>query len=61
MPLRESNLRGKYDVTIVSVKRETDGPQATFSYATPDTVLMYGDIVLVVGTIGDVERFANAQ
>jgi trk system potassium uptake protein TrkA len=60
-PLHESRLRTKYGVTIVSVKKETDGPDATFTYATPDTVLMYGDLILVVGAIKDVERFANAN
>lgn len=61
IPLHESRLRAKYGVTIVSVKAETDGPDATFTYATPDTVLMYGDLILVVGAIADVERFANAN
>lgn len=61
MPLGESRLRAKYGVTIVSVKKETDGPDATFTYATPDTTLMYGDLILVVGSIADVERFANAN
>jgi trk system potassium uptake protein len=61
MPLHESRVRAKYGVTIVSVKKETDGPDAKFTYATPDTTLMYGDLILVVGTIEDVERFANAN
>ncbi len=61
VPLHESRLRAKYGVTIVSVKKETDGPDAAFTYATPDTVLMYGDLILVVGAIADVERFANAN
>jgi trk system potassium uptake protein len=61
MPLRESGLRRKYGVTIVAVKPEAHGQHATFSYATPDTVLMYGDVILVVGKIKDVERFAAAD
>ncbi|MGH3759693.1 TrkA C-terminal domain-containing protein [Actinophytocola sp.] len=61
IPLAESRIRGRYGVTVVSVKRETDGPDATFTYATPDTTLMYGDHILVVGTIHDLERFANAN
>jgi trk system potassium uptake protein len=61
IPLHESRVRAKYGVTIVSVKRETDGPDAKFTYATPDTTLMYGDLILVVGSINDVERFANAN
>ncbi|MEO3772801.1 TrkA family potassium uptake protein [Micromonospora sp. B9E7] len=61
VPLRESRLRSRYGVTVVSVKRQADGRGAAFTYATPDDVLMYGDIVLVVGRISDVERFANAH
>jgi trk system potassium uptake protein TrkA len=60
IPLHESRVRAKYGITIVSVKRETDGPDASFTYATSDTTLMYGDLILVVGAIKDVERFANA-
>lgn len=37
------------------------GPNATFTYATPDTTLMYGDVILVVGAIKAVERFAAAD
>ncbi|MBX6388170.1 MAG: TrkA family potassium uptake protein [Frankia sp.] len=63
VPLAESRLRTKYGVSVVAVKREAPGPTGVrgFTYATPDTVLMYGDIVLVVGTIDAVERFANAR
>ncbi|MET8311844.1 TrkA C-terminal domain-containing protein [Micromonospora sp. NPDC005173] len=61
VPLRESRLRSRYGVTVVSVKRQADRRDAAFTYATPDTVLMYGDILLVVGRISDVERFANAH
>lgn len=61
VPLRESKLRTRYNVTIVSVKREVDGPHAQFTYATADTVLAYGDTILVVGTIRAVESFANTD
>lgn len=61
IPLNESRLRTKYGVTVVSVKKETDGSDAAFTYATPETVLMYGDLILVVGPIKNIERFANAN
>jgi trk system potassium uptake protein TrkA len=60
-PLRETGLRSRYGVTIVAVKPEAHGRKATFTYATPDTTLMYGDLILVVGTIEAVERFAAAD
>jgi trk system potassium uptake protein len=52
--LRESRVRSRYGLTVVSVKT-TDGD---YSYATPDTVLSYSDVILVLGRINDVERFA---
>jgi trk system potassium uptake protein TrkA len=61
VPLRDTRLRSRYGVTIVAVKSQAQGVRATFTYATPDTVLMYGDIILVVGRIRDVERFAEAD
>lgn len=61
VPLRETRLRTTYGVTIVAVKPEAEGPKARFTHATADTVLMYGDQILIVGRIKDVERFAAAD
>ncbi|MEH1128040.1 potassium channel family protein [Micromonospora sp. CPCC 206061] len=61
VPLRESRLRSRYGVTVVAVKSEALGAKARFGYATADTVLMYGDLILVVGTVGDLERFAESD
>ncbi|GIH26901.1 potassium transporter [Acrocarpospora phusangensis] len=55
MPLGSSNLRRKYGVTIVAVK----SPDERFTYATADTELSYGDIIIVSGPTEDVERFAE--
>lgn len=48
-------------VTVVAVKRETDGAGAQFHPAHGDTVLMYGDTILVVGSTPDLERFSNLE
>ncbi|MDR7277595.1 potassium channel family protein [Catenuloplanes atrovinosus] len=63
VPLRESRLRSRWGVTVVAVKPQAPAPGAPrgFTYATPDTVLAYGDIVLVVGAIDKVERFAETD
>ncbi|MEV2242632.1 TrkA family potassium uptake protein [Micromonospora sp. NPDC049891] len=63
MPLRESRLRSRWGVTVVAVKPEATvgGRQTGFTHATPDTVLTYGDLILVVGQIDNVERFAAAE
>ena len=49
-----SEVRRKYGVTVVGVKR--DGKD--FIYATPDTLIFPEDQMIVSGTIDDVERFA---
>jgi trk system potassium uptake protein len=56
IPLGETKLRSKYGVTVVSVKTQ-DEP---FTYATADTVLMYGDTIVVSGKVDDVERFVES-
>ncbi len=48
-------------ITVVALKRETDGPGAQFSPAHGDTVLMYGDTILIVGSTQDLERFSNLE
>ncbi|MEV6527829.1 TrkA family potassium uptake protein [Longispora sp. NPDC051575] len=59
-PLGQVKVRSRHGVTIVAVKAaERPGRTAQFIHATGDTVLAYGDEILVVGTIDDVERFAN--
>ncbi|TDE30700.1 TrkA family potassium uptake protein [Actinomadura sp. 6K520] len=55
IPLGETRLRSKFGVTVVSVK-SIDEP---FTYATADTVLQYGDVILVAGPIAKVERLAD--
>jgi trk system potassium uptake protein len=60
--LRETGLRSRYGVTVVAVKAEVTEPgePSKFTYATADTVLSYGDIILIVGGKDDIERFADA-
>ncbi|MFD0852241.1 potassium channel family protein, partial [Actinomadura adrarensis] len=53
--LGESGLRKKHGVTVVSVKAKGEG----FTYATLDTVLQYGDEIIIAGPIAKVERFAE--
>jgi Trk K+ transport system NAD-binding subunit len=59
--LRDSRTRSTTRVTIVAVKRETDGPGAQFGPTTGDTVLMFGDTILALGRIGDLERFSAME
>ncbi|MGI5499313.1 potassium channel family protein [Lentzea sp. CA-135723] len=51
-PLGSSKLRSKYGVTVVGVKRVGDG----FTYATAETVVNRGDVLIVAGRTADVER-----
>ena len=54
-PLGQSKVRSKCGVTVVGVKRPGEG----FTYATQDTVLRRGDILIAAGRAHDVERFAD--
>ncbi len=53
--LGESALRSKYQVTVVGIKRAGEG----FTYATADTVVRQGDVLIVAGRTLEVERVAN--
>lgn len=52
--LAASSLRSKYGVTIVGVKR----PSEDFTYATPETRVEKGDLLIVSGPTVKVEAFA---
>jgi trk system potassium uptake protein TrkA len=52
--LVEADIRNRYGVTVVCIK-----PQGgTFTYATPDTTLAEGDILVVAGGAEQTEAFA---
>lgn len=53
--LADAALRAKYGVTVVSIKR----PREDFTYATADTTIYAGDILIVAGRTDAVEAFAN--
>ncbi|MEU4370845.1 potassium channel family protein [Micromonospora chersina] len=63
VPLRDSRLRSRWGVTVVAVKPQAPpmGRRPEFTHATPDTVLAYGDLILIVGPIDNVERFAASE
>jgi trk system potassium uptake protein len=53
--LADAALRSKYGVTVVSIKRPGEG----FTYATADTTVYAGDLLIVAGKTSEVESFAN--
>ena len=53
--LAQSHVRGEFGVTVVGVKRAG----AEFTYATAETVIEAGDVVIVSGARTAVERFAE--
>lgn len=55
VPLGESHVRSKYGVTVVGIKR----PGADFTYATAETVIEPGDVIIVTGKTQAVEAFAE--
>ncbi|PSK67584.1 Ktr system potassium uptake protein A [Micromonospora sp. MH33] len=61
--LRDSRVRSRWGITVVAVKPQAPpmGRRPEFTHATPDTVLAYGDLILIVGPIDNVERFADSE
>ncbi|GAB2635117.1 potassium channel family protein [Kribbella swartbergensis] len=55
LPLGQSRLRSKYGVTVVGIKRPGEG----FTYATAETVVHRGDVLIVAGKTTEVEQVAN--
>lgn len=53
--LGESQVRSKYHITVTGVKK----PGRAFDYATADTVLEPQDIIIISGTPGQVQEFAE--
>ncbi|PPK98082.1 trk system potassium uptake protein TrkA [Kineococcus xinjiangensis] len=53
--LHEARVRADHRVTVVAHHR----PGEPFTYATPDTLLQPGDVVIVSGATRDVERFSD--
>jgi trk system potassium uptake protein TrkA len=54
-PLGQTHIRSQYGVTVVAVKRTGQD----FTYATADTIVRQGDLVIVSGRTRDVERFSE--
>jgi trk system potassium uptake protein TrkA len=54
-PLSDTGVRTRDRITVVGVKR----PGHDFTYATQDTVVHAGDLLIVSGKINDVEAFAD--
>ncbi|MFM9596029.1 potassium channel family protein [Streptomyces scabiei] len=55
VPLGESHVRTRYGVTVVGIKR----PGEDFTYATAETVVQKGDVIVVTGKTQAVETFAE--
>jgi trk system potassium uptake protein len=55
LTLADAGIRARYGVTVVSIKPAG----GRFTYATPETTLNEGDILVVAGTSNDAERFAH--
>lgn len=54
-PLSDTGVRTRDRITVVGVKRPGDD----FTYATQETVVQAGDLLIVSGKIDDVEAFAE--
>ena len=54
-PLRKTEVRKRFGVTIVAIKR----PGEDFTYATPETVVNGGDVIIASGKTNQVEHFSD--
>jgi len=54
LTLAQSDIRATHGVTVVGVK----SPGRDFTYATPDTIVAEGDVVIVSGHTGLIENFS---
>lgn len=54
LPLVTSQCRRKHKITVVGVKRVGED----FIHATPDTIILPDDELVVSGEVGDIERFS---
>lgn len=55
--LRQAEVRSRHGVTVVCVK----GHDGHFTYATPDTVLERGDLLVIAGARRPAERFSELE
>ncbi|MEU3253395.1 TrkA family potassium uptake protein [Streptomyces sp. NPDC006997] len=55
VPLGESQVRRRFGVTVVGIKRSGED----FTYATAETVVERGDVIIVTGKTHAVEEFAE--
>lgn len=55
VPLGQSAVRTRYGITVVGIKR----PGQDFTYATAETVVEKGDVIIVTGKTRAVETFAE--
>ncbi len=57
LTLGDAHVRSKHGVTVVGVKRTGQA----FTYATADSVIQEGDVIIVSGPIREVERFSELR
>jgi trk system potassium uptake protein TrkA len=55
LSLTQSDVRRKFKITVVGVK----SPGKPFTYATADTVVSNHDLIIVSGSVAEIERFAS--
>ncbi|MFE6281074.1 potassium channel family protein [Streptomyces sp. NPDC057877] len=55
VPLGQSQVRSRFGVTVVGIKRSGED----FTYATAETVVQRGDVIIVTGKTQAVEAFAE--
>ena len=57
VPLSKTEIRSKHGVTVVAVKKG----EGSFTYATNETVVSHGDVILAVGHNADIEHLCGRR
>ncbi|MFX0139140.1 MAG: chloride channel protein, partial [Candidatus Hodarchaeota archaeon] len=59
--LKELDIRAKYSITIIAVKKRMGGITGISEIPSPDRMYEDGDILIIVGKENDVERFKREE
>ncbi len=58
-PLLRTNIKKEYNLNIVTIKRQEKGKETILGIPDGDTIIHEGDILVLFGTLDDIEKFLN--
>jgi trk system potassium uptake protein TrkA len=58
-PLLRTNIKKEYNLNIVTIKRQINGKETLLGIPDGDTIIHEGDILILFGTLDNIEKFLN--